>query len=86
MALSIRNPDAEKLARTVARETGESLTQAITRSLEERLQRIRGRRTADDTVWEIMQISRRCNSLADQDRRGADEILGYDEHGVNPPW
>ena len=39
VALSIRNPEAEKLARTVARETGESLTQAITRSLEERLQR-----------------------------------------------
>ncbi len=86
MALSIRNPEAERLARTVARETGESLTQAITRSLEERLQRIRGSRMADDTVWEIMQISRRCAALTDQDRRSSDEILGYDEHGANPPW
>ena len=86
MALSIRNREAEQLARTVARETGESLTQAITRSLEERLQRIRGSRTADDTLWEIMQISRRCAALPDQDRRSADEVLGYDEHGVNPPW
>ena len=85
MALNIRNPETERLARTVTREAGESLTEAITRSLEERLARIRGSRTADDTVWEIMQISRRCSALADQDRRSPDEILGYDEHGANPP-
>ena len=86
MALSIRNEETEKLARTVARESGESLTAAITRALEERLQRLRGRRTADDAVWEIMQISRRCSALPDQDRRSPEEILGYDEHGVSPPW
>ena len=86
MALSIRNEETERLARTVAREAGESLTEAIRRSLEERLERIRGSRTADDMVWEIMLISRRCSALADQDRRSAEEILGYGDHGANPPW
>jgi antitoxin VapB len=33
MAISIRNPKAEELAREVAAESGENLTQAIIRSL-----------------------------------------------------
>ncbi len=37
MALSIRNERAEKLAREMAMESGENLTQAVIRSLEERL-------------------------------------------------
>ena len=82
MALSIRNPRAEKLAREVAAESGESLTEAILRALEERLERIRGRRMASDIVQEIMKISRRCSALPDQDQRTPEEILGYDYVGV----
>ena len=82
MALSIRNPRAEKLAREVAAESGESLTEAIIRALEERLERIRGRRMAPDIVEEIMKISRRCSALPDQDQRTPEEILGYDYSGV----
>ena len=82
MALSIRNPRAEKLAREVAAESGESLTEAIIRALEERLERIRGRRMAPDVVQEIMKISRRCSALPDQDQRTPEEILGYDYIGV----
>ena len=40
MALSIRNPRAEKLAREVAAESKESLTQAIIHALEDRLERL----------------------------------------------
>lgn len=79
MALSIRNDKAERLARQVATETGESLTEAITHALEERLERLRSRRSAPDLVETLMAISRRCSSLPDLDRRGAEEILGYDE-------
>jgi antitoxin VapB len=82
MALSIRNPKAEKLAREVAAESGENLTQAIIHSLEERLDRLRGRRTAPDTFQEIMTISKRCSSLPDEDQRSAEEILGYNQFGV----
>ena len=42
MALSIRNPRAEKLAREVAAESGENLTEAIIHALEERLERLKG--------------------------------------------
>ncbi|MFZ2446593.1 MAG: type II toxin-antitoxin system VapB family antitoxin [Syntrophobacteraceae bacterium] len=82
MALSIRNPRAEKLARQIAAESGESLTEAIIHALEERLQRLKGRRTATDVAEEIIKISLRCRTLPDKDQRGADEILGYDERGL----
>ncbi|MDJ0819380.1 MAG: type II toxin-antitoxin system VapB family antitoxin [Desulfobacterales bacterium] len=82
MALSIRNEKAEKLARELAAESGENITQAITRALEERLQRLRGRSRATDLTEEILKISRRCSELPDQDKRSPDEILGYDTAGV----
>ncbi len=82
MALSIRNPKAEQLAREVAAETGETLTQAVIRALEERLQRLKGRRRPADLVEEILRISRRCSSLPDMDKRSPEEILGYDEVGA----
>ena len=82
MALSIRNSRADKLARQVAAESGESLTEAIIRALEERLQRLKGSRTPTEVAEEIMSISRRCQALPDIDQRSADEILGYDERGL----
>jgi antitoxin VapB len=81
MALSIRNEHAERLAREVARESGENLTQAIVHSLEERLQRLRGRRNVSNLEKEIMTISKRCSSLPDLDSRSPDEILGYNKEG-----
>lgn len=82
MALSIKNEKAELLARQVARETGESLTAAVLHSLEERLERLKGRRTAPDLVETILSISARCGALPDLDERSPDAILGYDEHGA----
>ena len=86
MALSIRNPMAEQLAREVAAETGENVTQAVIHALEERLERLRGTRQVPDLVGEIMKISRRCNALPDMDTRPAEQILGYDDDGVPAPW
>jgi len=81
MALSIRNPKAERLAREVAERTGESLTQAIIHALEERLERIKGSKRASDLFEEIMRISKRCSALPDFDSRPPEEILGYNEKG-----
>jgi antitoxin VapB len=82
MAISIKNDRAEKLARQVAAETGESLTEAVIHSLEERLERLKGRRSAPDLAEKLMAIGRRCSSLPDLDTRSADEILGYDDQGA----
>ena len=83
MALSIRNPRAEKLAREIASMSGENITQVIIKALEDHLERLRGRRTSPDTYNEIMNISSRCRSLPDIDKRSPDEILGYNKTGVN---
>jgi antitoxin VapB len=82
MGISIKNDKAEKLARQVSAETGESLTEAIVHSLEERLERLKGRRSVPDLAETLMAISRRSSALPDLDTRDADEVLGYDEKGV----
>jgi antitoxin VapB len=80
--LSIKNPETEQLARELARETHESLTTAITRALEERLVRLRGRRLLDDRRRQALEIIAQCTALPDLDVRPADEVLGYDERGA----
>jgi antitoxin VapB len=82
MALSIRNKKTEELARQVAKTTGESLTEAIQHALEDRLARLRGKRTEQDLVEQILGIARRCSALPDRDTRAADEILGYLQDGT----
>jgi antitoxin VapB len=82
MALSIRNKKAEQLARKVAEATGESLTDAILHSLEDRLARLQGRKTEPDLAEQILGIARRCGAIPDLDTRPADEILGYDSNGI----
>ncbi len=82
MPISIRNPLAEKLAREVAEKSGESITQAIIHSLEERLEHLQGRRQANSVEEEILRISERCRRLPDLDQRSPEAILGYDERGL----
>lgn len=82
MPISIKNPKTEQLARELSRETGESLTDAITNSLRDRLQRLRGRRHAQSLVEEVDDILRRVDALPTLDTRTEDEILGYDPHGI----
>ena len=82
MPLSIKNPETEQLAREIAGQTGETITQAITRALQERLLRLSGRTTAGDLAEQLMRIGKRAAALPDLDLRSADEILGYGEEGV----
>lgn len=79
METSLKNPRVEQLAREIAAETGESLAEAVIHSLEERLERLKSRRSAHGLTETLMTISSRCSSLPDLDTRSADEILGYDD-------
>ena len=81
MGIFIRNARAERLAREVARLSGESLTQAVIDALEERLQQLKARRSATRLAEEILRISQRCSALPDLDQRNPDEILDYDGRG-----
>lgn len=82
MALSIKNPEADRLARELATRTGESLTDAVVIALRERLARETGRARVVPLREELAAIRQRCASLPVLDSRTPDEILGYDEHGL----
>lgn len=82
MPLSIKNETAERLARQVADETGESITEAIQKSLEERLARLRSDHRSRVLAGQIEDLLRRVDALPTLDSRSPDEILGYDEHGL----
>jgi len=86
MPLSIKNPETERLARLVAKQTGESLTQAIEQSLRERVERLQCKRRNKMTSASVEEILRRVDALPTLDERSEDEILGYDEHGLPRRW
>ena len=83
MPLSIKDPDADRLARALAQRTGETLTEAVMNALRERLEREkRKEQTVENLVEDVMDIGRHCASLPLLDKRRPDEILGYDENGL----
>lgn len=62
--------------------TGESLTEAVVNSLEERLKRLSGRRGPVSLRERISDILERVDALPELDSRSAEEIIGYDENGL----
>jgi antitoxin VapB len=82
MPLSIKSEATERLARQLANETGESLTEAIQKSLEERLVRLKQRRRNLLLAGQIEDLLRRVDTLPVLDPRTPDEILGYDKDGL----
>jgi len=82
MALSLKDPEVDRLAREVADRTGETLTAAVAAALRERLARLKGRRRRRPLREELREIARRCAALPTLDDRSADEIVGYDERGL----
>ena len=82
MAMSIKSLDVERLARELASKTGESLTGAIQKALEERLERLKTERQRQAILTPLEDILRRVDQLPVVDPRNPDEILGYDERGL----
>ena len=82
MALSIKHPEADRLARELARSTGEGLTEAVIKALRERLARHRGRKAGRRLSEELRAIGERCAALPVLDERTPEEILGYDDRGL----
>jgi antitoxin VapB len=82
MALSIKDPETEQLARTLAARTGETITIATRRALEERLRRIGPDARKAALLEDLAASRRRWSALPVLDNRSADEIIGYDENGL----
>jgi antitoxin VapB len=66
MALSIKTAEADELARSLVRLTGESMTGAVTVALRERLARERARRAMDaDLPARLAALSRQLRAAYD---------------------
>jgi antitoxin VapB len=83
MALSIKMPEADRLARRLAETTGETITIAVLYALRERLEREeRKKESKRQLISDLMAIARHCASLPVLDDRTEDEIMGWDENGL----
>ncbi len=82
MALNVKSVDADRLARELAAITGESLTEAVTNALAERIARCRAQKRRPGLAAELAAIRRRASKLKWRDKRPIDEILGYGPDGT----
>jgi len=82
MPISLKSPEAERLARTIAEATGETITEAITLALRERLQRLEAVRSFAQYVMPIQRVQQRIRERPVLDARSADDIIGYGTDGA----
>lgn len=82
MALSIKDRETELLARRLAERTGETITVATKRALEERLRRTGSDARKAALLEDMEAMQRRLSALPVLDNRTPDEIVGYDENGI----
>jgi antitoxin VapB len=80
--LNIRNKQTEALAALLAKLTGETKTEAVTQALKERLERVRRGRSKRSLADDLDEIALHCAALPLRDPRSAEDIIGYDEHGL----
>jgi antitoxin VapB len=82
MTLNIKNPETHRLATELARLTGETLTQAVTEALRERLERV-SRQRQKATAAELLAIGQCCaahlHTPATSDEHAT---LLYDQQGL----
>ena len=84
MAFSIRNPEAEAMAREIVSLTGETLTAAVTHALNDRLSLLKSRQPHDKEarLRAMREITERVAKLPTLSRATDDEIFGWDECGL----
>jgi antitoxin VapB len=82
MAVNIKNERTQKLAKELARLTGESMTAAITEAVRERLDRVRSAR-GEGLADRLMRIGKDCAAHLREPFRSVDhgELL-YNEKGL----
>jgi antitoxin VapB len=81
MSLNIKDEEAHRMARQLARLTKESMTTAVREALRERLERIRG--NGMSKAERILKIGRECAAHLEEPFRSVDHgDLLYDEKGL----
>jgi antitoxin VapB len=80
LSLNIKDPEAHRLAQAIARETGETLTRAVTEALRERYERLH-KRDPEALAADIRAIADRAAVHIKRPYLDHAEFL-YDEHGL----
>jgi antitoxin VapB len=81
MALSIKSDEADQLARELAAETGETLTEAVVIALRERLDREYAKHGAGMRT-RLAHLAADVAALPVTDSRTPEDIIGYDDAGL----
>lgn len=86
MALNIKNPETERLARELARRRKLGITEALTDVLRKEVERERRKprreRDLEQRLRQIAEIVAKVKKLPVLDDRPADDIMGYDDQGL----
>jgi antitoxin VapB len=80
MALNIKSSEADRLARELARATGETITEAVTTAIAERLKRCRRRTPGRRALLESLQG--RLKDYPILEAGSDDDLVGYDKDGL----
>ena len=81
MTLNIKDPEAHRLARKLAAQTGETMTRAVTEALRERLARLTRAQKPEATADDLLAIGRRCAATLKGKPVEHGSLL-YDERGL----
>ena len=82
MAINIKDPETDRLARQLAELTDENITDAVKAALLDRLERER-RRRGKTVDWDLLRGKQdEAARLPVVDHRSADLLLEYDETGL----
>lgn len=84
MGILIKRPETEDKIRELADRTGETITDAVDRAVEERLAKVGTRKRAGRVDWQRLEklVSKVRSSPPINEQLTDDEIVGYDEFGV----
>ena len=88
MALNIKSNRVSQLANELAQETGETITEAVGKAVEERLAHLHRSAQRKGLAQRLMETGRKCKAQASQTVQGREWLARdydaelYDEHGL----
>jgi antitoxin VapB len=83
VSLNIKNEETHRLARELARVTGESMTVAVSEAIRERLERVRSKNSKEGLAEHLLRIGRDCAAHIKEPYKSMDiDELLYDEKGM----
>lgn len=82
MAINLKNKLVEEQIRELARITGETVTEAIGKAVDQRIKVIGSRASNLGVKEAILSIGTECSKLPDLSNASTEEILGYSSEGL----